>query len=239
MNRAARPPTLARRQQAIGHAADLLREGGPRALTSIAVAERMGVTQSAVYRHVRNMEELSTLAIEVIVAELDRSLQEMALDLGDDPEQVDDLGRLCRHLVGRAVANQRSFEMAARWRHVDGALGAGIRSVLDEACDLIERLLEMRWRAAFGHDAPLEDRGRAALRAHARAFHDDGHAVARLACSPTLAPLDLDDVATILQHRIIAGWVSFVIDMNERVGLPFPRIDLTEASFGNGDRHLG
>jgi AcrR family transcriptional regulator len=239
MNRAARSPSLARRQEAVGHAADLLREGGPRALTSVAVAARMGVSQSAVYRHVRNMDELSTLAAEVIVTELDQSLQAIAFDLGDEREQVDDLGRLCRDLVDRAVAHRRSFEVVARWRHVDGALGAGIRKVLDEGYDIIERLLEMRWRVAFGHEAPLDDRDRAALRAHARAFHDDGHAVARLACSPALAPLDLDDVATILQHRIIAGWVSFVIDMNERVGLPFPRIDLTEASFGNGDRHLG
>jgi AcrR family transcriptional regulator len=237
MNTAGRSPTLARRQQAIGHAADLLREGGPRALTSVAIAERMGVTQSAVYRHVRNMEELSTLGAEVVVAELEQSLQVIAVETRNGPD--DDLDSLCRQLVEGAVANRRSFEVVARWRHADGALGAGIRKVLDEGTELIERLLEMRWRVAVGHRAPLGDRDRAALRAHAQAFHDDGHAVARLACSPTLTPLDLDDVATILLHRIIAGWVSLVIDMNERVGLPFPQIDLTEASFGNAERHLG
>jgi AcrR family transcriptional regulator len=237
MNGAARSPTLARRQQAIGHAADLLREGGPRALTSVAVAERMGVTQSAVYRHIRNMEELSTLGAEVIVAELEHSLQAVAVETRDGPEG--DLDHLCRALVERAVAHRRSFEVVARWRHADGALGEGIRTVLEQGCDIIEHLLETRWRVAFGHEAPLDDLDRAALREHAQAFHDDGHAVARLACSTTSAPLDLDDVAKILHHRIIAGWASLVIDMNERVGLPFPQIDLTEASFGNGDRHLG
>jgi AcrR family transcriptional regulator len=237
MNSAARSPTLARRQQAIGHAADLLREGGPRALTSVAVAERMGVTQSAVYRHVRNMEELSTLGAEVIVAELEQSLRAIAVEISDGRD--DDLDHLCRQLVERAVADRRSFEVVARWRHADGALGAGIRRVLDEGSGLIERLLEMRWRVAFGHEAPLDDLDRAALREHAQALHDDGHAVARLAGSTTLAPLDLSDVATILHHRIIAGWVSLVIDMNERVGLPFPQIDLTEASFGSTGRHLG
>ena len=66
----------------------------------------------------------------------------------------------------------------------------------------------------------------ASLHAHARAIHDDGHAVAHLAYGPTLAPLDLDDAAMILQNRILGGWSAFVIDMNARVGLPFPQIDL-------------
>ena len=66
------------------------------------------------------------------------------------------------------------------------------------------------------------------MRAHATAIHDDGHGVARLAYSPSLAPLELADVAVIMQHRIVAGWASFVIDMNGRVGLPFPQIDLVQ-----------
>jgi hypothetical protein len=86
----------------------------------------------------------------------------------------------------------------------------------------------MRWRVEFGHQSPLSTNDTAALHAHARAIHHDGHAVARLAYSPTLAPLVLADVAMILQHRIIAGWSAFVIDMNERVGLPFPQIDLVQ-----------
>ena len=60
--------------------------------------------------------------------------------------------------------------------------------------------------------------------------------VTRSHTSPTprhVAPLDLDDVATILQHRIVAGWASFVIDMNTRVGLPYPRIDLSQRILAN------
>ena len=38
-----------RREQTISHAADLLREGGPRALTSVAVAERLGVSTKSLY----------------------------------------------------------------------------------------------------------------------------------------------------------------------------------------------
>jgi AcrR family transcriptional regulator len=216
--------TRSRRDEAIAHAADLLREGGPLALTSVAVAERMGVTQSAVYRHVRNMDELSTLAAESVVEELNQSLHSVIFDPDMDWEAMDDVSRLCRSLVEQMVLNRRSFDVVSRWRFVDGALGIGIRKNIAEIQDLIAALLEMRWRVEFGHEPPLVGQEQAAVHAHACALHDDGHAVARLAASP--APLDVADVAVILQHRIIAGWASFVIDMNERVGLPFPQIDL-------------
>lgn len=215
-----------RREQAVAHAADLLREGGPRALTSVAVAERMGVTQSAVYRHVRNMDELSALAAEAVVSDLNRSLHDIILDPNMDWEAIDDVSRLCRDLIQSVVRNQRSYEVIPRWRFVDGALGAGIRKVIDEGCDLIASLLETRWRIEFGHDVPLTENDMASLHAHARAIHDDGHTVAHLAYGPTLAPLDLDDAAMILQNRILGGWSAFVIDMNARAGLPFPQIDL-------------
>ncbi len=210
------------------HAADLLRDGGPRALTSVAVARRMGITQSGVYRHVRNMGELSGLAAERVVAELNRSLHDLVFDPGVDWEAIDDVNRLCRDLVDHVVRNQRSFDVMSRWRFIDGELGIGIRKVIAHGCDLIAELLESRWRIEFGHEAPLGQQEQAAVHAHARAIHDDGYAVARLGYSPTLAPLDLDDVAMILVHRLMAGWASFVIDMNERVGLPYPRIDLAQ-----------
>jgi AcrR family transcriptional regulator len=221
-----RTPRRTRRDEAIAHAADLLREGGPLALTSVAVAERMGVTQSAVYRHVRNMDELSTLAAEVVVGELNQALSDTLFDADMDWEEIDDVGRLCRQLIEVVVRNQRSFEVVARWRFIDGPLGAGIRAVLDDGRDLVAALLESRWRIEFGHEVPLGTHDSDALHAHAQAIHDDGHAVARLAYSPSREPLDLDDIATILQHRIIGGWTAFVIDMNARVGLPFPKIDL-------------
>ena len=132
---------LSRRDQAIAHAADLLRKGGPAALTSVAVAERMGVTQPAVYRHVRNMEELSALAAEAVVADLNRSLRELMFDPNMDWEEIDDVSRLCRDLIDQALRNQQSFEVVARWRFVDGRLGTGIRRVIEEGCGLIAVLL--------------------------------------------------------------------------------------------------
>jgi AcrR family transcriptional regulator len=233
MSEPAPTPKVPRRDQAIAHAADLLREGGPLALTSVAVAKRMGITQSAVYRHVRNMNELSALAAERVVTELNQSLHDLMFDPSMDWEAIDDVGRLCRDLIDQVVRNQRSFEVVARWRFVDGELGTGIRKVIDEGCDLIAALLEARWRIEFGYEAPLDEHAVAAVGAHARVIHDDGHAVARLACSPSLAPLDHADVAVIMKHRLVAGWASFVIDMNERVGLPFPHIALVRSAATN------
>jgi AcrR family transcriptional regulator len=162
-----RLPTSIRRDQAVAHGADLLREGGPNALTSIAVAERMGVSQSAVYRHISNMDELSALAAAVVVDELNTSLQDVLLNPRIDWEDVSDIDRLCRDLIDAAIRNQQSIEVVVRWRFIDGALGAGIRKVLDEGTELIATLLETRWRIEFGYAAPLAESETAALRLHA------------------------------------------------------------------------
>jgi AcrR family transcriptional regulator len=228
---AAAAPEPTRRKQLIGHAADLLREGGPRSLTSVAVAERMGITQSAVYRHVRNMEELSVLAAEVVMAELNRALQVTLFDPEVDWDDTAGMGLVCRHLVAAGVEHRRSFEVVARWRFVDGPLGDGINRVIDESVDLIAALLELRWRTVFGHQGALARRDKRALRAHAQALYDDGSAVVRLAFETDSAPastvLSLDDLAVTLHHRLVGGWAAFVVDMNARLDLPFPRIDLS------------
>ena len=51
------------------------RKGGPDALTTVAVASRLGVTQSAIYRHVHNRDELATLASRQIVADLQAKMR--------------------------------------------------------------------------------------------------------------------------------------------------------------------
>ena len=219
-------PKLSRRDQAISHAADLLREGGPDALTSVAVAGRMGITQSAVYRHVRDMEELSALAAEVVVAEMARTLNEILLDPAVDWDETDDIGHLCGSLIDLMMNNERSFAIVDQWRFVEGALGAGIRKMIGDGCDMIAAILELRWREEFGGDAKLTTKERTAIADHGRVAYDDGVAVARLARSPG-CPFGRDELADILKYRIMAGWSVFVIDMNDLTGLPFPAIDLT------------
>jgi AcrR family transcriptional regulator len=220
-------PTPSRRDQAIAHAADLLREGGPNALTSVAVAERMGITQSAVYRHIRNMDELSAMAAGVLIEELNAVLGDALLDPSLDWEHIDDVDRLCRSLVDIMVTNWRVFAVVDQWRFVGGTLGVGIEQVVADVIDIVASILESRWRIEFHHQAALSATEATTVHRHAQAMHDDGHAVARLARSrPT--DLDIDAIGDILKYRLLAGWASFVIDMNERVGLPFPDIDLDE-----------
>jgi len=220
-------PKSSRRCEAICHAADLLREGGPSALTSVAVAGRMGITQSAVYRHVTDMDELSALAAELVVSELVDALHNLVLDPNVDWEQVDDVRRLCRSLIDSAVDNSSSFAVADQWRFVDGPLGEGIRTMITEGYDLIGSLIELRWRAEFGGEIKIAAKGRSTIAVHARAIHEDGQAIARLVrdvdCSFTH-----EELTDILRHRIIAGWAAFVIDMNDLYALPFPMIDFAE-----------
>lgn len=227
MSTASRSPKPKRRDQAIQHAAELLRDGGPSALTSVVVAERMGITQSAVYRHIRNMDELSALAADVLIDELNAVLELALLDPSLDWEHIDDVDRLCRVLVDVMVANGRSFAVVDQWRFVGGHLGAGIQRIVIRGRDLVAAILESRWRIEFGYQPALSATERTTVFRHALAVHDDGHAVARLARSLP-DDLDLDAIAAIFKYRILAGWASFAIDMNGRVGLPFPRIDLDQ-----------
>ncbi len=219
-------PRLSRRDQAIGHAADLLRELGPTGLTSVAVAKRMGITQPAVYRHVRNMGELKSLAARQVVAGLTTSLHDIVFDQSIDWDQIDHVDRLCRDLITVAHQNQESFNVVTRWRFGDGPLGIGIRSVIAESCDLIVALMESRWRIEFGYEGPLGDEEQLAQRHHAEALYDDTLALMQVAFSTDPGLIDLDAIAKVFQHRFIAGWVSYVIDMNERTDLPYPMIDL-------------
>jgi AcrR family transcriptional regulator len=218
-------PTSTRREQAIGHAVDLLREGGRRALTSVAVAERMGVTQSAVYRHIRNMDELAELATTRLIDELNSVLERVLLDPDIDWEEMADVARLCRLLVDAMVAKAASFAAIDARRFADDDLGVGIARIVEEGRDLVAGLLESRWRIEFGHEAALSDAERAAVLRHGQVMYDEALAVARLARSLP-EHLDLDAVAGLLRYRVLGGWSSFVIDMNARVGLPFPSIDL-------------
>lgn len=186
----------------------------------------MGITQPAVYRHVRNMDELLSLATNQIVTGMTDSLHDIVFDQSVDWDRIDDVDRLCRDLLKVALGIQQSFDVVTRWRFVDGPLGDGIRSVIAESCDLIAALMESRWRIEFGHEEPLGSDEQLAQREHAQTFYDDGLALVQVAFSTAPDQLDLDALAVIFKHRLIAGWASYVIDMNERMGLPYPVIDL-------------
>ena len=214
-----------RREEIIAHAADLLREGGPDALTSVAVAHRTGITQSAVYRHVRNMEELSGLASAEVVGELHRVFTEMLHAPELEFHDRDDLSRLMTSIIDAMASHALAFEVVDRWRFVDGVLGEGIRGVVAEGREMIELVLELRWRAAHGYTGELTDADRLAQRSHAALLHDDAHSVARLVRGPAL-PGGTATLTRMLENRILMAWLAYVADMQRRTGGSAPEISV-------------
>ena len=198
----------------------LLRESGPTALTSVNVAARLGMTQSAIYRHVRDMDELTTVASHAVVNDLTTV---MAGTLAA-PETTWGDGTHLEHFANRLVPLISEHESAMRtidrWQHVEGELGDGIRAMLDGGAQLIAGELESHWRHDFEYDTPFDESTRAAQLAHARLMIDDVIAVARSVHDA--GPIQRRMVARTLGLRLFTGWCGYVLEMNTRTHLPIP-----------------
>ena len=219
----ARVPSSTRRREIIAHAADLLREGGPDALTSVAVAHRTGIAQSAVYRHVRNMEELAGLASAEVVGGLHRVFTEILRAPELEFHDRDDLSRLVTSILDAMASHALAFEVVDRWRFADGVLGEGIRGVVAEGREMVALVLEHQWRVVYGYTGELTDADRSAQRSHAALLHDDAHSVARIVRGPAL-PGGTATVARIAEIRVLMAWHAYVADMQRRTGGPAPEI---------------
>ena len=200
----------------------LLRESGPTALTSVNVAARLGVTQSAIYRHVRDMDELTTIASRTVVSELTTVMAAAAAA----PETTWGDGTHLEHFAKRLLRLISEHESAMRtidrWQHVEGELGDGIRDMLDGGAQLIAGELESHWRVGFEHDTPFDESTRAAQLVHARLVIDDVITVARSAHGA--GPVQRQMVARTLGLRLFAGWCGYVLEMNTRTNLPIPAL---------------
>jgi AcrR family transcriptional regulator len=218
-----RVPSSTRRREIIAHAADLLREGGPDALTSVAVAHRTGISQSAVYRHVRNMEELAGLASAEVVGGLHRVFTEILRAPELEFHDRDDLSRLITSILDAMASHALAFEVVDRWRFADGVLGEGIRGVVAEGREMVALVLEHQWRVVYGYTGELTDADRLAQRSHAALLHDDAHSVARIVRGPAL-PGGTATVTRITEIRVLMAWHAYVADMQRRTGGPAPEI---------------
>lgn len=222
--RAYAPPAVNRRQDVIDAAVSLLRESGPAALTSNNVAARLGVTQPAIYRHIRGMDELVTLASQAVVAELTVAMT-AALDApetewGDGTHLTQFGRRICELIATRTT----SFEVLDRWRFDGGELGMGIRSLLDAGRGAIADVLEDQWRHNFAYTEPFDGATKNAQLAHAQLIEDDVIIVSRIIREST-APQPDAEAARLLGLRIFSGWYAYVHDITRRCGLPAPRLD--------------
>jgi len=211
---------VGRRDDVITAATSILREAGPSALTSVNVAARLGVTQSAIYRHIRDMEELNDLASYAVVNELN-SVMVAALSApettwGDGTHIV----QFAERVVGLMVDHQQGFAVVDRWRYLDGVLGAGIRSGLHTGAELVAGELEIAWRREFSYDSDFDGPTRAAQLAHAKLIIDDVVVVARGVGNGSAA--QRRKVTRMLGLRVFAGWCGYVQEMNRRLGVATP-----------------
>lgn len=208
-----------RRQDVVDAAVALIREGGPSALTTVAVAARLGVTQSAIYRHVNNVGELAAVASRVIIVELQAQMDAVVNNPELSWEHDGDAAIFSAGIVELMTSEPKPFELIDRWRYAEGDLGAGIRDLLDQACEGTASLMEAGWRTEYGFDGPLDKGAHGALMVYAALCNDDVISIARLARQDGF-PGGTAAIARILELRIIAGYMAFVTDVNRRFGLP-------------------
>jgi AcrR family transcriptional regulator len=213
---------VARRDDVIAAAMDLLRESGPDALTSVNVAKRLGVTQSAIYRHIRDMDELTTLATHGIVGELSAVMIQAVTSPDTTWGDGTHIANFANRIVEMMDAHPRALAEIDRWRYDDGPLGEGIRAMLEVGAHLIAGELEKAWRTDFGLDTEFDELTTAVQLAHARLEIDDVIAVTRPPFGDVLTQRQL--VARTLALRLFAGWCGYVLEINTRLGVRIPEL---------------
>jgi AcrR family transcriptional regulator len=213
---------MGRRDEVIAEATALLRESGPRALTSVNVAARLGVTQSAIYRHIRDMDELTTIASTAVVDELASVMFAAVASPETDGNDGSHLALFSERVVDCMMQHAQAFGIVDRWRYDDGQLGTGIRSLLDAGAQMVAGELETAWRREFRHTRKLNAQVQAAQLAHAMLIIDDVVAVAR--SMPVDKPSQRRHADRMLRLRLFAGWCGYVQDLHHRYGLPMPTL---------------
>jgi len=213
---------VSRREEIIEVAATILREEGPAALTSVEVASRVGVTQSAIYRHIVDMDELSGIASRIVVSELTSVFNSILLSPDVDFDELSGIADLSVKIIEAMRNEAQAFEVIDRWRFAEGSLGDGIRDVLATARDLLVFVLEREWRNEYAYTEPLPSALVQVQRAHAEVMLENVIAVARL----VRAGGEPSAQARLLQLRIVTGWVGYVVDLQSRLDRPIPVIDV-------------
>ena len=213
---------MSRRDEIIHAAATILREDGPAALTSVNVAQRVGISQPAIYRHIDGMDDLVGAASRIVVSEITAVLHSILLAPDVDYDDLAGIRALADQMVTAMRREAQAFEVVDRWRFAQGPLGDGIRQVMSSACDLVAFVLEEQWRREYGYAEPLQSDATATQLAHASVMVDDIVAVARL----TRHGAADDDAVRLAQLRIVTAWIAYVVDMQTRLGRPVPTIEV-------------
>jgi AcrR family transcriptional regulator len=213
---------VGRRDDVIATATALLRESGPDALTSVNIAQRLGVTQSAIYRHVQDMDEVTMIASRNIIDEL--SAVVIAAVASPEPAWVEGthIANIAMRIIELIGDHEQAVVAIGRWRHGDDALGDGIRMILDVGASHIAAEYEAAWRLDFDSDTPFDQAASAVQRAYAGLVIDD--VIAVVASLSAAGPEERQMVERTLGLRLFAGWCAYVLDVNTRMGVPIPAL---------------
>jgi AcrR family transcriptional regulator len=215
---------VGRRDDVIEAATAILRESGPDALTSVNVARRMGVTQPAIYRHVRDMEELTTIASQAVVDEVFALVGVAAAAPESEWSEGTYIAEFAVRIARLFTESRRGFEIIDRWRHDPSPLGTGIRATLRTAADMIAAMLEDQWRTDLDHHEPFGSDALLAQAGHARLMTDDVVSVARIATASVPA-MSADEASRLLSLRVFSGWSAYALHMAALCHLATPELD--------------
>jgi len=219
---------MGRRDAVIAEATAILRESGPIALTSVNVAARLCVTQPAIYRHIRDMDELTTLASNAVIGELTQVMFEAVTVPETTWGDGTHVAQFAERLVGLIERHEQAFSTIDRWRYDGGELGHGIRTLLGASAQLLAGELETAWRADFDRHDPLTDSAQAAQLAHAKLILDDVIAIARSVHLNTAS--QRRQIARTFELRLFAGWCGYIQEMNSRHHRDLPLVGVTPMS---------
>jgi AcrR family transcriptional regulator len=110
-------PAAERREQIARVALDLIAHHGLKGLSMAAVARRLGLVPSAIYRHFRSKDELIDATLELIAARLEHNVREATRVPGDSLDVVGRLLELHIELIRDAQAIPRLiFSDEVHWR---------------------------------------------------------------------------------------------------------------------------
>lgn len=136
-----------RRQQIAEAALHILASRGVRSLTSAALAEEVGISDGAIFRHFRDLNEVVVAAIDVFEAAFEETFPPSAADDGEGARASDPLEQLGSFLQKRIALVRKQPDLLRlafndRLAEAAGPLGAvRVKSMVDRSLTFIHRCL--------------------------------------------------------------------------------------------------
>ena len=129
-----------RQRQIVEAAREIITGGGTEALTVNAIAARVGVSEAALYKHVRSKDEVLLLLVDDIRESL---FEEICRATGPDGKALEKLEHLLELHLSYVESRQGiSFVVITEALQFDGqGVGAAVRRLVDDYLALVERIV--------------------------------------------------------------------------------------------------